>query len=51
MPLSLDDFNVTESLPAIMQIIMHINYNISGSNVTKNASIFSIQALNSDEPE
>ena len=53
MPFSLGDCNDTESLPAIMQIIKDINYNISGSNVTENALIFSIQALtcNPDKQE
>ena len=49
MPLFLGDFNDTESLPATMQMIMDINYNISGSYVTESTSIFSIQALNSDK--
>ena len=53
MPFSLGDFNDTESLPAIMQMIMDINYNISGSNVAENALLFSIQALtcNPDKQE
>ena len=53
MLFSLGNCNDAESLPVIIQMIMDINYNISGSNVTENALIFSIQALtcNPDKQE